>query len=228
MAATLSDLKLIRPGDFACLTDDQTIKDMMESGMAAPGDGLQLEVERVMHIREQEGMCDWYLCPLNGTCPDCYPQLWLFVKTAACEFEFRIYWVPDEFQNPRTRGDLIRDGILWLFKEPQDDSDFRPCELEFTGWIDHDAGSGINKFDAKVGALHGEFRETPTPSDSEQTRPATVVEYSTGQAGVEDPEILVLEVGGLNAHGEQVSEGGVVHFFLGGPVGNRDIDLIQQ
>ncbi len=228
MAAALADLKLIKPGDFVCLTDDQTIKDMMESGMAAAAEGLQLQVEKVIHVCEQQGMCDWYLCPLRGTCPKHYPQLWLLIKAVDSEFDLRLYWAPDDFQHPRTRGELINDGVLWLFKEPRDDIDYRPCELEFTGWIDHDTGSGITPFDAKVGELHGECRETPSPPDRQQPEPATVVEYSTGQEGVEDTEVLVLEVGGLNEYGEQVAEGGVVHFFLGGPVANRDIDLIQQ
>ncbi len=228
MAAIRHDLELIKPGDFVCLTDEQTIKDMMESGMPVATEGLHLEVERVTHIRERHGMCEWYLCPLSGTCPENYPQLWLLCKAVDSEFEIRVYWVPDEFQYPRTRGDLLNDGIFWLFKEPKDDSDFRPCELEFTGWIDHDSGSGITKFDAKTGELHGDCRETPTPSGQIQPQPATVVEYGASQEGVEDSEVLVLEVGGLNEYGEQVAEGGVVHFFLGSPIANCDIDLIQH
>ncbi len=169
MAATRRDLGSIRPGDFVCLTDDQTVKDMLETEMHAATDGLQLEVEKVMHIREKQGMCDWYLCPLQGSCPENYPQLWLLVKAVDGEFEVRVYWVPDEFQDARTRGDLINDGILWLFKEPQDEIDFRPCELEFTGWIDHETGNGITKFDAKVGELHGECRETPITERDDPT-----------------------------------------------------------
>lgn len=229
MGTTLQDVRLIKPGDFVCLTDDQTIQDMMDSRMQVATDGLMLEVENVMHVHEQQGLCDWYLCPLLGTYPENYPKLWLLAKAVEHEIEVRVYWVPDEFQAPRTRGDLIRDGVLWLFEEPLDTSTFKPCDLAFTRWIDHDTGKGVTKFDMKGGALHGEFRNKPASTeDWQQVQPATVVEYSTDQAGVGDPEALVLEVGGLNEYGEQIPEGGFVQFFLGGPVVSNDIDLIQD
>lgn len=228
MAETLTDLKQIKPGDFACLTDDQTIEDMMEAKIPGATDGLQLEVEKVYHIKEQNGLCDWYICPLQGSCPDGYPKLWLFIKAVDDVFDLRVYWTPDDFATPRTRGDLVNDGVLWLFQEPENKYDFKPSDLKFTGWIDHETDSGVTKFDVKGGELHGECREKPIPSGLKQPQPATVVEYNTGQDGVEDTEVLIIELGGLDEHGDPVVEGGVVYFFLGSPVANNDIELIQQ
>ena len=228
MTAMRTDVKRIKPGDFVRLTDDQTIQDMMESEMAGATDGLLLEVEHVMHVQEQQGLCDWYLFALAGPCPENYPQLVLLAKAVEREIEFRLYWVPDEFQEPRTRGDLIREGVQWLFAEPLENSSYKPCDLDFTGWIDHDTGDGVTKFDVKGEALYGELRTKPGTEDSQEPQFATVVEYSTDQVGVDDSEALILEVGGLDTFGEQLSEGGLVYFFLGGPVAINDIDLIQK
>lgn len=208
------------------LSDKQTIKDMVESNMLGAEEGLKLEVEKVMHIREQRGEGEWFLLLLEGSCPKNYPKLWLFFKCMNSEFDIRVYWVPDGFQTPRTRGDLVNDGCLWLFKEPNDLSNFRPCELEFTSWIDQDTINGITKFDVRMGAVRGEYRETRSPADRIDPQPATVVEYCASTAEVEDSELLVLEVGGLNEYGEQLDEGGIVHFFLGAPIASCDIEFV--
>lgn len=231
MAETLTDLKRIKPGDFAVLTDDQTIEDMMESKMPDATEGLSLEIAKVLHIREQAGLCDWYLCQLKGDVPKDYPPLWLLVKAVDAEFDLRIYWQPDEFRSGRTRIDLIRDEVFWLFKNPAESglnpNDYRACELDFTNWIDQETPEGTTKFDIKGGALHGECRESPVPSGLKQPQPATVVEYITEQT-VEDTEVLLLEVGGLDEDGDPLDEGGVVGFFLGSPVAANDLDLVQQ
>jgi hypothetical protein len=162
--------------------------------------------------------------------PKDYPPLWLLIKAVDTEFDLRIYWQPDEYQNGRTRGDLLKDEAFWFFKNPEESGlgdDFKPCELEFTNWIDQKTDNGVTKFDIKGGALHGECRESPTPSGLKQPQPATVVEYISEQ-DVEDTEVLILEIGGLDEYGEQLDEGGVVGFFLGSPVNGNDIDLIQQ
>lgn len=232
MAETVAELKRIKPGDFVVLTDDQTIEDMMESSMPGATDGLSLEVSKVLHIQEQNSLCDLYLCELTGSLPPNYPALWLLIKVVDREYDLRIYWQPDEFQTSRTKGDLIDDQIFWLFKNPSetglDPDNFRPCDLEYTDWIDQDTNGGTVSFDVKGGALHGECRENPTPSGIKQPQPATVVEYITEQKGAEDTEILLLEIGGLNEYGEQLEEGGVLHFYLGSPVQTKDLDLIQR
>ena len=223
-----NDVELIKPGDGVRLSDNQTIKDMLESQMPGAAEGLHLKVEKVLHIGDQAGMCNWYLLPLEGKCPENYPQLWLLFKSVDGEFDIRVYWIPDGFKPPRTRGELVNAGHLWLYKEPRDPSDFRPCELEYTAWIDQDTASGITKYDSKIGELHGECRETPTPSDCLNPQPATIVEYCTAEDGVEDPEILVLEIGEFNDYEEKVAEGGTVYFFLGSPIAHSDIEFSRR
>jgi hypothetical protein len=228
MAETLTDLRRIQPGDFAVLTDDQTIEDMMESKLPNATDGLSLEVARVLHVREASGLCDWYLCSLKGDLPQDYPPLWLLVKAVDDEFDLRIYWQPDEFRSGRTKGDLIKDELFWFFQQPEDPDNFKPCDLKFSNWIDQNTEKGTTKFDVKGGELHGECRESPRPDGLKQPQPATVVEYITEQTDVEDTELLLLEVGGLDEDGDRLDEGGVVGFFLGSPVQPNDIDLVQQ
>lgn len=227
MAETLTDLKSIRPGDFACLTDQVTIKDLMERGIPNATAGLQLEIEKVYHIREQQGLCDWYLCPLQGG-PDGYIKLFLFIKAVDDVYDIRIYWVPDDFANTRTRGDLINDGVFNLFQEPEQKYGWQPKDLEWTKFIDLDSDNGQVKYDVKGGVLHGECHEMPVPGGLKQPQFASVVEYITENRDAEDSEILIVEIGGLDDEGESVDEGGVVHYFHGGPVNDNDIDLIQQ
>jgi len=227
MADTLTDLKRIRPGDFACLTDEVTIKDLMERGVPNATDGLQLEVESVYHIREKGGICEWFLCPLKGG-PEGYIKLYLFLKVVGDVHDKRIYWVPDDFANPRTKGDLVRDGVLHIFKEPPNPHHFRACDLEFTGWIDLNTDGRTIKYDVKGGTLFGECRQKPVPTGVKQPEFASVTEYITDDQDAEDSEILIIELGGLDDEGEPVDAGGVVYYFHGGPVNDNDLHLIQQ
>lgn len=227
MTETLTDLKRIRPGDFVCLTDQVTIKDLMERGVSNATDGLQLEIEMVYHVRETSSICDWYLCPLTGG-PEDYIKLYLLIKAVGEVFDIRIYWVPDDFANPRTRGELLDDGVMHLFQEPSDPDNYKACDLEFSNWIDLQAENEVVKYDVKGGVLHGECRETPVPVGLVQPQFAAVVEYITENPDAEDSEILIMEFGGLDSHGEPVECGGIVHYFHGGPVNDNDINLIQQ
>lgn len=216
--------------DFVCLTDDQTIEDMMESNIPNATAGLQLRISKILHIREKDGLCDWYICKLDGNMPDDYPDLWLFIKMVDNERDFRIYWQPDDFQYARNRRDLINDNILWLFKQPDDLDNFRPCDLEFTNWMDltDESSKSLVKFDIKGSELYGECFEDPVPSGLRQPQPAIVVEYSTSNVDVDDTEILIVELGGLDKDGNLLEDGGVVHYFLGGSINNSDIDFIKH
>jgi hypothetical protein len=54
-----------------------------------------------------------------------------------------------------------------------------------------------------------------------------VVEYRT-ETDTDNPEILVLEIGGLDGSGNLVSEGGIVTFFQGANIGGKDISFIKE
>ena len=227
MIESLDDLKRIKPGDFVCLTDQQTIKDLMESKVSNATDGLQLEIEQIQYIHEQNGLCDWYLCPLKGE-PEGYPKLHFMVKIVDDAYDLRIYWIPEDFADPRTCGDLVNDGVLWLFQEPASEN-FKPCDLKYSIEISQPTENGSDlMYHMKGGALFGEYRELPVPQGLKQPQFCSVMEYITEQGHAEDPELLILEIGGLDEECEKVEEGGVVHFFQGGPVNGNDISLIQQ
>jgi hypothetical protein len=226
MEASIEGLPEFRPGDIVCLSDRQTVEDLLEAGVPNAVNGLSLEVERVRHILQAEGLCDWHLADLSGG-PQGQPKLFLLAKCVENDRDLRIYWIPDDFRHPQTRGDLIDAGILWLFEEPADTSNFRPCDLRFTEWICRDTEDGQAEYAVKGGPLHGECFEFPRPPGVLQPQLATVVEYRT-ETDTDNPEILVLEIGGLDGSGNLVSEGGIVTFFQGANIGGNDISFIKE
>jgi len=226
MAETKERVAEVAVGDFVCLSDEQTIKDLMEAGVAGATEGLQLEVERIRKIREQTNICEWIIADLKGQ-PESSPQLHLLVKIVGEEQDVRIYWAPDDFEVPMSRGDLLNADMRWLFKEPENKFDFKPCDLEFTEFVEQDSDNGPVEYDTKCGELHGEYREYPKPSGLSMPQPATVVELHT-MSEVEDPELLILEVGGLDEYGETLSVGGVVSFYQGSNINLTDITLVKK
>jgi hypothetical protein len=117
--------------------------------------------------------------------------------------------------------------VLWLFKEPEDTSNFAPCDLQFAESILEETDEGPVTFVVKGGELHGEYRENPVPAGISMPLPATIVEY-LADSECENPELLILDVGGLDEYGQCVPEGGVVHCFQGAQLRRNDVTIMKN
>jgi len=207
----------IKPGDVLCLTDEQTIKDLMEDKNPNAMDGLKCPVKTVLKIKEANGLAEWILCHLDHE-----ESLYFLVKIVDDEHDLRVYYIPDDIQ-PMTKGDLINNESFWMFQEPEDPDDFIPADLEYTVEIEQDGAI----YSVKGGELHGECREYPKPAGLRQPLMCSIVEYNTDK-DVESKEILILEIGGLDDEGDRIEEGGVVTFYLGGNINSSDVELFAN
>lgn len=142
--------------------------------------------------------------------------------------ELRVYFQPDGFQ-AGTRADLIDQGFAWLFTEPPNPDSFVPRELEFAPYPDvppvHDGGEEKQLQFRAVGGgpLYGEYEDERT----RRKMPALVMEYRTDQPAT-NPLLLVLEDGGLDAHGEPVPAGGFVTLLLGAPTDLSQMEVYAR
>jgi hypothetical protein len=222
---TTQDVRSIKPGDQIWLTDEQSIKDLIEDGADDAMEGLQLEVHQVRHIRESRGLADWYFAKLTG-----YKiPLTFMAKIVDQEMDLRIYYQPDDIESGN-RQDQIDQGNFWLFTEPEDKGDFIPAKLEMASVFDQTIDDvGRVEFSVKGGALHGELRERPIPAGVPQPQFVSITEYSAGEYydRIENPELVVLEIGGLDEDGDQLVEGGLITVFQGANVDPNDLSLMS-
>ncbi len=213
----------IKRGDIVSLSDEQTIKQLMEDGVVGAMDGMDLEVESVRCV-DSESMAQYYFCDLTGQ-PNAPTSLILLIKIVDDQMDRRIYWAPDDV-DPGSRSDLIENGCEWLFEEPDNRCEFIPSELSFTKQIvQHVEQYGEVCYAIKGAEVHGEHREVCLVDSRPQ--PATIVEW-IAQTDIENPELLVLEVGGLDENGECLTEGGYVVFLQGASVDGTDIQLLSK
>ena len=211
----------LKTGDIVTLRDETTIAELMEDGVGNAMDGMDLEVQNVRHV-EIQGCADFYFCDLGGQPPH-QPPLVLVVKIVDSFVDHRIYWLPDDVPTG-SRIDLLDADCHWLFEEPDDPEQFDVADLRFAAQvIQHNDDLGEVHFVAKGSEIHGEHRELEPSSTIAQ--PATIVEW-LAETDVEHPELMALEVGGLDRFGQRLPEGGYVILMQGKSVPSADVKLL--
>ena len=219
---TIQDIKRIKPGDQITLTDEQTIKDLIENGVDGAMSGLQLEVQRVRHICESSGLMEWYLADLSGYD---FP-LFFLAKIVDQDMDMRIYYQPDDI-DLGTRRDQLDNGNAWLFENQLDGTS--PCDLRYTDTFDQLIDDVNVEFGIKGGPLYGELRDNPVQSGISQPQFVGVIEYAVGAHynKVENPELIIVEIGGLDADGDHLEEGGLMLVLQGSNVDPNDLSLLS-
>jgi len=204
----------IKKGDIITLTDEQTISDLLGKRAQAMR-GLDLTVSDVTRIKEQEGLCEWIVVDFKENMYNLSLVL-LIVEDA---FDIKVMFEPDDFESA-SRGDLVNNGVTWLFEEPQDVDDFVPAELAYKEVIESDTKEeGKVEFVTELGTKFGEIV-------GEQTF-AQVTEYMADN-NVENPECIIIELGGVTPDPDEQDnpEGGFVRFLQGCTIGTNDIELM--
>lgn len=220
----------IKPGDIVCLTDQQTITDLISEKVENATDGLKAEVRRVFKIVSD--FCTWYLCELNSTVKSPhFENLYLGIAQIDDMIDIGVYYV-DKSLPVGNRRTLLEQNANWLFCKPDDITNFKPSELRYTDEITYDIGDKKLVFQTIAEEIHGESLETPVPKGEVQPQMATVVEYKAvnteefeDQSLVSNPLILVFERGGVDDNGIGSQDGGVITYYQGAPISIGDIDL---
>jgi len=211
----------IAPGSIITLKDEQTIEDSMKKNLGAKP--IDYIVSKVRRIEEQDGMVQWTLCLLKD--PD--QRIWFMAKSVDRNIDFRAYYEPDEFR-PGNRRDMVENGNLWLFQEPRDVNNYKLSELEFTTAIDretevHGSTRQVSYEQKSQGVLYGSMTSDPAETGFERGVFTAVAEYVTGDSAVQNPELLLLEMGG-----EAGSNGGLINLLLGASLTATDFEVVKR
>ena len=216
---TVENIDKIKINDQIVLTDKQTIEELIEDGIENATEGLFLEVLNIRNVNEADGLANWTFVELAG-----YKiPLTLVIKTASKNVDFGIYYQPDDIENGNRQDQLSQDNF-WIFEEPGDSEDFVPSELKMARKFDQEIeGVGKVDFEIKIETLYGEINDQ---SDGE-TQFVSITEYRTvkNYDKIENPEIIILEIGGLNNDGDLINEGGLISVLQGANISQNDLSL---
>jgi hypothetical protein len=217
-----------RPGDMLILRDQQTLEMLMEAGRSDFAHGVSLTIKRVRRIQERNKLMQWTLCELEPIRIGNQTQVWFLVAKVVDEaFDVRVMFEPADFE-PGSREHLLEAGCQWLFQPPENEDNFNPADLRFTLSIDKTVdGNRVVGFHQKgQGVLYGEQYEEPRPSGVPQPQFVTLVEYQADTA-YENPELLLLEVGGVDrSRPGQRFRGGFITMYEGANVSPNDLELM--
>jgi len=237
----------LKPGDLISLRDEETLTDMMTSG-SLRASGLDLTVKEISTIEEAQGLMKWILITLEPVTLDDTQQVWyVFVKIVDDAVDIRVMYSPEDFED-NTREGLLEHDCFWLFQEPEDPDDFEPKDLLFTESIGQDIeGEDGKKFfydQKRQGVLYGRMQTKPRPSGVDEPQFVTIIEFATDYDGCNNPEILLLEIGGvvmpdyseceseeeaefIEEQADAQSGGGYVMLLQGANINPTDIEIMS-
>lgn len=208
----------IKVGDIVTLKDEQTILDLMKSGVDDAANGVDAAITRIRKFKNDELNVHWVLCDLEYSNQS--NELFLVAKIAGDSMDIRVFFIPDDF-TPGSRNDLLNDDAYWLFQEPKDLENFIPSELKFSEVINQIIDDEEINYKSKNGEIYGEVVEHPG-GDEEF---ATIMEW-VADIECENPEIICFEIGGLDEDGDPIPDGGFVLFFQGASIGVNDLEIM--
>ena len=198
----------LRKGSVITLKDEQTLADMIKEKGPSLSDGIDLLVEKSV-VFENES-CTWILIETD------HPALNLVIKLVGDEIDIKVVFTPDWAVNG-SRQDCCDGDCHWLFKEPENVDDFRPCDLEYADSITRQYDDiGLVEFSAK----------SPTVFFTDTRQFRQLREWSTDHADMQNPDLIVFEIGGVTEDGEAIEIGGWVEFYQGTSVTPGDISLL--
>lgn len=179
--------------------------------------GQKVEVTGVSHFTEENELGGYiFLNMLEKNGP-----FYLVAKIVDNDIEARIYndikWLPKG-----TRASLLDGGNEKLFQEPKSEN-WTPADLEWAESLEVEINGRPVGFNKKY-TVYGELEYIPKPSGLDSSF-SSIVEYECVEE-VENPEILVLEIGGIGQDGNPVPQGGLVSVLEGWVIPNEDVDKV--
>lgn len=212
----------LRPGSSIALKDKQALQDSMEAGLGF--NPLTYSVDEARSVVEQHGLGEWTILHMVDPRPT-KQDTWFVTLAVDNKLDTRVYFQPDDAFVPGTRKEIVqRDNgaDAWLFQEPPDLHNYRYTDLLFTTQITY----GGVAYVAKGPTLWGNSTVRPAQTGLPETILAGVTEY-VAQGEAENPELMILELGGVNPDDPSGSdEGGLLRLLLGAPVAANDYEVL--
>lgn len=178
----------------------------------------KVDVVSVIQVNEQNNLGQFVFCK----CKEKEGEFYLFAKIVDQEIDVRIYneisWI-----GTGDRRRLLDNGFHILFQSPKDSNNFNPCDLEWTesfSFVDNGKDVWFNK----KANFHGETEDRPKLTGIDVSI-ATVTEYAAVEQATY-PEVIILELGGIDITGDLVPNGGIVIPLEGNCIDNDKVKSI--
>ena len=187
-----------------------------------PGDKLKLRGKSVkvvnrLHVKESNNLAEFLFLKMS----DEGGEFYLFARIVDEDVDVRIFneigWL-----GIGDRGRLLTEGNNTLFQAPQSDT-WVPADLDWTESFTFNVEGKDVAFNRKF-TSYGEATELPKQSGIDVSF-ASVVEYNS-VIPVGNPEIVILELGGIDADGNKVPTGGLVIPLEGYCVDNSEVETV--
>lgn len=208
------------------LSDQQTIEESISRG--AGTEGIDHAIKSVRKFVDESDLSTYLLFELVDAGVDDPDDLYLCVKIVDNEIDMRVYFIDENFE-PRLRSEIIdAEEDLWLYDEDDVDdylNDVDP-DINSVSYVE-EIEQTLNKkktitFEQKSqGELYGTSKLTPPESGVDEDEFTTIVEYST-EADIENPELMILEVG------NDEDTGGFVTVLPGSTINESEVDVLMS
>lgn len=208
-------------GGSVTLRDFQAMAEAAERGLQADSLDYQITNRRAIEVRSTAGAvaAEYLLFDLAGA----EHLYFLLAVIRGGDPELRVYFIADGL-TPGPRAAVIDAGGTWFFEAPADPDRFVPARLEFARYpavppvLDGDREVEA-EFVSYGGALYGDY------ADRGGARvPVILMEYET-QADIQNPLLLIIEEGGLDAGGDSIPDGGFMTVLMGSRVDRGQVEV---
>jgi len=211
----------IEIGKEITLTDEVTICELLRAKIPGAVNGEVFEVAEKTLFTQAEKLFRLVIYQLRSV----HRTRFFAIKTVDSLCDYRIYEENGWFL-PGTRADIIATDNAFIFQEPPDPNNYRVADLLFSDSIRLLSSNNQEiEYVKKNRAVFGNVLDTPKKSGFHYPLFAQMVEYSTSGAA-DNPEILILESGGLDSKGNPVPEGGWINFWEGRNITEGDFAVI--
>ena len=208
-------------GGSVSLRDFQAMAEAAERGLEADGLDYQIRNKRAIEVRSAAGSVDaeYLLFDLAGA----EHIYFLLAVIRGGDPELSIYFIAEGL-TPGPRAAVVDAGGAWFFEAPADPDRFVAAQLEFARYpavppiVDGDREVEA-EFISHGGPLYGDY------ADRGGARvPVILMEYET-QADIQNPLLLIVEEGGLDARGDSIPEGGFMTVLMGSRITPGQVEV---
>lgn len=197
-----------RVGDLVCLNDKISLQEYSESVQVSNS------ITRIFSFRTSKGGAVYHFFEIKN---QKHPDVSFIVLTIVDNlYKVGLYFEVNEFSEGFNRQDCIEHNLKWLFQTPADENNFEPSDLKFTEVIE----MGDVKYEQKFSTLYGELRGNGVEFCS-------LTEYHSPN-DIENKEVIILEIGGLDENKNQLPEGGSINIKHGRIIQEHEIDVFSD
>lgn len=198
-------LLVAKPGDLVFISDEISLRD--NNSVIK----LEHRITKVNSFRVPKQKISYHIFEIENERKE---LSYVILNINDDKHEMGLYFDIAEFPQGSNRTDCLNQGIRWLFQQPENDN-FKASDLLFTDDINH----GEVKYTKKFPTIFGELR-------TDMVNFCSVTEYQSKNE-IDNQDILLLEIGGLDSKNNLIADGGSLRLLQGRKLNNNDIEVLN-